>query len=355
MSGYRTVTYTSIDARLAQAWDKLWSNAANSSIFNHRRWFISIIAAYGITDFRIHACYKGRTLVGLIPLRSYRIFGIRVTGSVGNNFLYGASFLVADYSSDLFFAFFQPLFHDSNFYLTRIEEKSAQILHRLFPGIFFSVMAGVPFISCHPNPLRYRSHSRIQDFERTISKYTGRLEFKTDSHTDNISMSPKDIFDIEQSSVKKIRGKELFSNPVNRSFYENIFQNWPESIQVTYLIFDGKKIANITNFMAKKICFGIQIAYLKGFNFLSPGKLLTYHTLKNLPLETVDIYDFGAGMSDFKRQFTPEYFLEYDLYASPNIFILSWWKFINSLRRAKKVLIPEKYTLDNRYLFKHLK
>jgi len=51
-------------------------------------------------------------------------------------------------------------------------------------------------------------------------------------------------------------------------------------------------------------------------------------------------------------EFTSDYRVLYNIYYSPNFFVMLWWKLINKLRRLRQIIKPKKYTRDHEFLFK---
>lgn len=353
MNGYKITASNKLSKELKKSWEKLWLQAENANMFNSPRWFLTILKTCKPKKYQIYTCYKNSELVAVFPMTSLKKFGITVTSSIGNYYLYNTGFLVKKLDEELFKTFFTEILHHKNTYITRIDEKSAHLLHRLFPHTFFSIMAAVPYLEIKSNPFRYVSKSVSKEIERIVRKYNGKITNKTCDLHNNLNETLRTMIDIDQQSSKKLRSKDIFSKKENRLYFKNLIKHFADFIRIDVAYLNQVPFVYVFGLEYKKTYLYLQTAFLNDYRYLSPGKLLTHYLLSSLHKKNqVERIDFGAGINSFKQLYTPDYYIEYDLYNTKNVFIMTWWKFINLIRRTKKIYLHEKYTDDHKFLFR---
>lgn len=352
MYTYQIKVYKSLTGNFIRQWKELWSHSKNANVHNSYQRFLICVETYNIKDYEIYACYRNKKLVALMPVCSYRRFGIKVTGSVANNVYYNTSFLIKDYTKDLFKYFFMHVIPKSNFYITRVDSRSAEILKLLFPKLLLSVMAGIPYLDLNNDPLRFIPQSTLKKVRKILEKHSGKFKFEI--YDDNLEDLLKTIFLIERNSSKRLRTRDIFSKKDRREYFKNLVRYGHKLANIAMLYYQNIPIAYSFNLNYGNMFHCAQKAHLNEYKKFMPGKIVAVLLLESLRNTRVERIDFGAGVDSFKQELTPVYYLIYDMYFSKNIFVMFWWRSINAIRRLKKILVPERFTRDPEFLFRTL-
>jgi CelD/BcsL family acetyltransferase involved in cellulose biosynthesis len=353
MLKYQFSVIKETDEKFINEWYGLWQKAENSSVFNSYEWFLASKNSCNPNEIEIFTCRCRGKLVALLPVFYTRIFGIKVAKSLGYKFV-GTPFLMEKYETGLFKYFFSEIISRRHLYISKVDQKAAVLLHKIFPGMLYLLISVNPYIDRRLSPDGFISDTSHKRVRKIVSKYSDKLKYVTYDSKDNLDGYLKIMFDTEQESAKKLRKRDLFSNPDNRRFFANIVKYCSRFVRLNFLYFDDKPIAYTFNFMHKNIFSGYQTSYLQEYRYLYPGKIIITDDLESLKNTPVDIFDFGGGVSNYKQEFTPVYYFLYDLYLSRNNFAIYWWKLIYRIRRLKQLIFPEKYTRDHEFLFKTL-
>lgn len=351
---YRFEIIKHVDEKSIKQWKELWENGENANIFNSYGWFQTCIETYNIKNYEIHACFRDEKLVAVLPLRVYRRYGVKVSGTLCNNFLVDTAFLLESQDPELIKYFFNSIITKGNLYIHKIDNKSVDYLHHLFPGIFFSLMSANPYVDISKDQLSSVSKSTLDQIKKIIRKNPDQLRFNIYGGLDNLPSHLATMFNLEHNSSKKMRGMDIFSQSKNRDFFTNLVKNCGNLVRIGFLYYNNLPISYQFGFLYNNIFVAYQTSFLFEYAKLRPGKTMLYHLLENLKDNNVGILDLGGGVSTYKQEFTPRYRLLYDLYSSKNIFVITWWKSINLARRIKQIAFPKKFTRDHEFLFKTL-
>lgn len=347
---YQIKRLKQLDKETIKQWKSLWKHADNANIFNSYEWFLTCIKTTESKTYEIIVCYDAEKLVALLPLQAYRQFGIKVLGSISKEHLVDTPFLMETYDEELLRQFFTFVFTHKNIYLQKIDGKAVQIMHTVFPTLFFSLMSVNPIISLDSDSMI--SSSTIKQIKKIMRKNTDQLRFIM--FDNNLKKHLQTMFVLEKESSKKLRSMDIFSKRETKKFYQEVIKNCSELVRICFLYFNEVPIAYQYGYWQKESFVCDQIAYRNEYSRLRPGKTLLYfliEELKKSPLKTIDL---GGGISNYKIEFTHEYRLLYNMYYSSNMFIVLWWKIINIVRRAKQIIMPLKNTQDHKFLFKEL-
>lgn len=351
---YTSNLATNIDEQFILEWKALWEKSANATVFNSVEWFLTCIQADSIKEFLLVAVYNKDRLVGVLPLKKSKKFFIPVVSVLSSHFQVDTAFLIEKNDSELLEALFSYLMKKYNIYIPKIDENAVTLLQTLFPQVFFTLLSVNPIISFKNDPFLSASQSTMQQIRKIIRKNADQLSFSLYDGSHNLSKQLQIMFRLEQSSSKKTRKMDIFSDKKNVTFFRTICRKYPDAVRIGFLYYEKKPIAYQFGFLTKNVFIAFQTAYLFDYRKLRPGKTMLYYLIAKLKEDAVTLLDFGGGISNYKLDFTHEYTLFYDFYYSNNSLILFWWKLINKARRMKQVLHPEKNTRDHEFLFKEL-
>jgi CelD/BcsL family acetyltransferase involved in cellulose biosynthesis len=351
---YQTNIIKQLDEILINQWNELWEKAENATVFNSYQWFKTCIDTHNIQNYELHVCYKNGELAAILPLCTYKHFGVKVSGTLSNNFLVDTAFLVMKRDPKLLKIFFDSIRTKRNVYLHKVDNTSAKLLQQLFPDMFFSLMSANPIVDYSTDPLTFVSQSTIKQVKKIIRKNSDQIHFTNYYGKDIEQKHLESMFTIDQNSAKKIRSMDIFSDEKNKDFYRALAKNCSKNVWICFLYYDTIPIAYNIGFLYQDICMAYQTSYLSEYGKLRPGKTMLFQLIEDLKNKNVLTLDLGGGISSYKQEFTPKHIELYNVYYSKNKLIMLWWKFINTARRKKQMLFPKKFTRDHEYLFKTL-
>ena len=351
MNNYQIKILSSIDSRFVKEWQNLWKKSDNANLFNSYDWFVTCQNAGEVTHYQVFACYQDKELVAVFPTTSTKCYGINVTVPIGHTFIVDTAFLTKNYDHELLKHLFEKVLQ-KNVYITTLDEKITTILKLIFPNLFFSLISVNPYVNFENDPLRFFGGSKMRKLNHIIKINQENLEFREYNQNDDLEKQLNVMFEVEQHSAKKQNAKDIFSQEENRQFYINLVRYSKKFVKIFFLYYQNKPIAYGFCLLSGNKLIGYQTSYLAEYAKLSPGKIMVKYLLETLKDKSIEVFDFGGGVSAYKQQFTPDYFFQYNLYHSNNMFIMLWWKSINFARRMKQIVLPEKFTKDHQFLFK---
>jgi GNAT acetyltransferase-like protein len=346
---YQVKIINTIDNKLIKEWQELWKRAENSNIFNSYEWFLTSKTVNEKADYEFYVCYKEDKLVALLPVQQYRVFGINVFGTINKEHLIDTAFLVERYDKKLYKEFFSEIFKKRNIYMQKVDNNDVKILHELFPKLFFSLISVNPQMHLDKDPFESSSPSTISQIRRIIRK---NPEMRFEMFDDDLDKHMKTMFKLHKKSSKKVRQMDIFEDKKTKEYYTILTKNFAKAMRICFLYMGDLPIAYQYGFSYRDIFVGDQIAYHNDYSKLRPGKTIVYFLTEYLKNNKMRILDQGGGISSYKMEFAKEYRLLYNLYYSPNILIMVWWKLINTARRMRQVISPKKFTRDHEFLFR---
>jgi len=344
---YKITTVTSIDKQFIKEWQDLWKKAQNSTIYNSYEWFMTSLETGQNKEYEILTCYQNSNLVFVLPLQKYKVFGIKVLGTINKDHLVDTAFLAEKYDKRLYKAVFATLLK-KNIYFQKVDEKDVKIIHSLFPSLFFSLISVNPLMDYSNGPYDTVTPSTISQIQRIIKKNPG-LHFEI--YSDNLDIHMKTMFRLHDVSSKKVRSMDIFEDKQVKKYYVALTKNFTSTMRICFLYLDETPIAYQYGFMYRDIFAGDQIGYHNDYKKLRPGKTIIYYMADYFYKNNIRVLDQGGGISEYKMEFAKSFRSLYNLYYSPNMFVMFWWKTINKLRRFKQVRFPKKFTRDHEFLF----
>lgn len=352
MNKYQVKILHKINSELLSDWEDLWKQAENANIFNSYDWFVASEKSDQIKGLKIYAVYLDKKLVGLFPLTFTKCYGVPVAVPIGHKFIVDTAFLLKSFDPELIKTLFSEILKNENVYLTTLDETVVGLLKNIFPQLFFSLISVNPYVTFDTNPLSYFSGSKLRKLRQVLKVHANNLEFKEYNKHHNLLEQIQKMIGIEQHSAKKMRSKDIFSDNENVVFYTNLARYCKKFVRLFFVYYQKKPVVYAFCLQSAQKVIGYQTSYLPEYSKLSPGKIILRNILEQLATEDAEMFDFGGGVSAYKQQFTPKYLFQYNLYFSKNVLVMKWWKVINSIRRIKQMLLPEKHTRDHEFLFK---
>lgn len=352
MKKYALAILKKVDAKFIADWKNLWERSDNANIFSSPEWFELSIQSGNVETYEVFACYENVKLVAVVPLSMGRKFGIPAYTLLWDAHTVNTAFLIEKNDSNVIRFLFGEIAKRRNLYLSKIDADSAKNLKSIFPNLFHPIIFTSPYLEIDSNPLKYISKRNLKDIKKVMTREGENLEFELhDADSDLESLLPL-MFKIDMKSGKKQRAREIFSKEETRIFFRNLVKYCRKFVRIGVLSYKKKPIAYVFCFEYKKTFLGYQMSYLFEYRKLAPGKIMTTVLLKERLSKNVEIFDFSGGLSTYKQEFTPHFYHQYDVYFSPNNFVMAWWKLVNLARRIKKVKFPEPYTRDHEFQYK---
>ena len=352
MKKYQIKIIDQLDDAFIADWIALWNRSEHANVFNSYEWFQTCLEIEKIATYRIYACFKEEKLVAVLPLTRYMHFGIPVLGSLLNKYQTETPFLIENYDKELFKHFFANLMKE-NIFLQKIDNSATILIKKYFPKTFFTLMSVNPIISLSEDPFAQTSKSTKKTINKIIRDNQNSFRFV--GYKENLLHYLKEMYKLEAKSSKKLHAMDIFSKPETRKLFESMVKNSNKLARIYFLYYNNVPIAYQYGYEYKETFLCDQIAYNNDYAKFNPGKTILFYLLENLKVNNIKLVDFGGGISSYKREFTQEYRILYNMYYSPNVLVLSWWKAINLARRLKQILRPLKNTRDHEFLFKQFR
>lgn len=342
---------TSIDEALLAQWQNLWNRAENATIFNSAEWFFACLQAENTNEYTIITCYDGNSLVGILPLKKNKKFGIPVLSVMSTYYQVDTPFLLASYDKELLRQFFSYLLEKGNIYLTKLDYETVTKMQSLFPHLFFSLMSVNPCIPTTGELYTSMSPTLSGRIKKILRKNAGQFTFIL--HKDNLEKQLQTMISIDQASWKQGHHKDIFCEQETQKAFQAITRHCHRFVRIGFLYYQNKPIAYFFGFLYGKTFAAYQTSFLSEYRQLRPGQTALFCMMENLK-DSVTTIDMGGGISRYKMEFTQDYRLLYDVYYSKNDAVMLWWKLINALRRIKQIVYHTKNTRDHEFLFKTL-
>lgn len=347
---YKILILKEIDKKFIKEWQLLWDKAENANIFNSYEWFQTSMELNEKKEYEIIVCYQKERLVAVLPLQQCKVFGIKVFGTINKEHLIDTAFLTEKYDKRLFKKIFSIIL-DRSIYLQKVDEKDIKIMHDIFPNFFYSLISVNPIMNLCNEPYSTVTPSTLNHIKRIIRKNPG-LRFEM-YHT-NLDKHMSTMFKLHEKSSKKVRSMDIFDDSHVKNYYVTLTKKFARAMRIGFLYYENEPIAYQFGFTYRDIFVGDQIGYHNDYKRLSPGKTIIYLMVEYLKRHKINFLDEGGGISTYKMEFAKEYRLLYNIYYSPNMFIMIWWKTINKIRRIKQLMFPKKFTRDHEFLFKSI-
>jgi CelD/BcsL family acetyltransferase involved in cellulose biosynthesis len=134
------------------------------------------------------------------------------------------------------------------------------------------------------------------------------------------------LIEIENSSFKKSIYKSSLSDSRLRKLLLSLSGQGSKDLLINLLYYKDEPISFQYGFLSKGVFNASNMAYMASFADFIPGRLLTYLVLPELIKLGITKMDFSRGNSQFKREFTRDFYQQYLVFYSANFFIKSWWR-----------------------------
>jgi|GEM_PF-3563978 len=311
---------------LLSDWQKLWDCSSFSHFFNHPAWFLTCKEIYPSDSYRIITVSDNNGLAAVLPVHEERKFGVKTLACPGGKRLDRCALLYRDIGEEALSSLFGYLIAKRNFYLSEANASIAEAAKRCKEGIATRKSSVSPYIPLLKDPFAYLSPKQGKKIARLLKRLEGRLEFRRFfGEAEGIDTAVI----IDQKSRKAKEGRETFFGETDIRFLKGLIKNFGKQTVVETLYLDGRPFVFSLEFLYKNVCHAHVSSYDSSGHAFSPRKLLLRYTLPCLRREGIETFDFSRGTNSLKREFTPLFRTQYDIYYAKNPLVRMWWKAAN--------------------------
>lgn len=326
-------THTDLNEQLISDWEKLWHKSKFANIVNSPFWTIAAQKAFSGNQLRIITIYNNTTneLLAVAAFTKKKVNGIPVWTIPADEFANKTSLLVDFKDQKVARLFLKELFKLGTIYLTELTEDQIREIQRNTRAFTTWKHDVNPYIDFSKGKYGNMPNRRINNLFNRIK--TAKIDMKLiTTNNENSKKTLETCFSIETTSAKQSKGKSVFHRDDVKEFYRNLVGLNPSSIPVSILYFNDKPVSYLIGFLVNNIYQGSQKAYLTGFEYFNPGKLALIKVLDFYKENGNPAIELGRGSDRFKRDFTSDFQVLYNLIISKNNFIRIYIKNINTLK-----------------------
>lgn len=314
MNNFKTIEYSSVSRQLRKQWEVLWKTTASAHIFNSPEWFYACINTFNYQDIKIITSWENNQLRSIMPLVLENNLGIHLWMSPGGKFVDKSSLLTKNESVS-------PLVEklsNSNYYLQELEENLV-IQSYLMNKVRKSSLSS--YLPLEKDPFQFLNRKQRSKIFNRVKKHKEKLDFVSFY---NDSKALETAFAIDVRSYKADKGQATFISLLNRTFFQNLLRQFRKQFVVNILYYDQQPFVYDIGIIGKNTYFALNTSFDKNFKFLIPGKILLYFLLNDLQTRKITTFDFLRDYTTLKKEFTPFYQQQYDLYSINNVFSKYW-------------------------------
>lgn len=326
MNNYVATIHRTLTPELIERWQTLWDQSIEAHFFNAPQWFATARESFGIHDFIIITIEKESNLEAILPLVHETQFGVPVFCSPGERFVDKSSLLVRQNTPELLHLIVSQLKQLNSFYLQEVSGQVADMVTNNDKTIIKKSASTNYYLSLENDPLQYMSNKNRNKIKNKIKKYEGNLSYKCfRGDPEGLEV----VFEMDKRSTKRKQGKSTFVRERERNFFKQLIKEYGANVTVDVLFYDNIPVIYGIGFTAKKTFYACVTAYDDEYSFLSPGKMLHFYLFERLKTEGKTLFDFSRGVTVLKKEFTPLYNVQYDLFYTNNQLSRALWQVIN--------------------------
>jgi CelD/BcsL family acetyltransferase involved in cellulose biosynthesis len=271
----------------------------------------------------IVASFKNKKLIGILPLVLTRKYGVKSYLGPGNQYLDRCTLLVEENGQRVARELVKKLKKEVRFYLSGVDEEFSEGLINT-SGLNFRKTTICPYLELETDPNRFLQSKKRKRIIKALEEGQGNFWCKTflDFSEELLGI----LIEIENSSFKKSIYKSSLSDSRLRKLLLSLSEQGSKDLLINLLYYKDEPISFQYGFLSKGVFNASNMAYMASFADFIPGRLLTYLVLPELIKLGITKMDFSRGNSQFKREFTRDFYQQYLVFYSANFFIKSWWR-----------------------------
>lgn len=326
--------YTTFDSNLLEDWKNLWEKSGKNNAVSSPGWFQAAYNAFRPKSVAIVTVYtKTKNLIAIAPFFKSNLFGSSVFTFPAREFAFQDALLIEEDSLEAFYSLLKGVWQLGNVLLSPLDYQLAKLIHNKERNSYMFLTDKNPYINLSqyiygdfPEKKRKNLLNRIQKIDVPVY-----LLNTTEYDKKKLDL----IFHIDKESNKQLHGKGVFYRKDVQEFYIGLFQNIPSKLMTSLLYFGDIPIAYTIGFLSESIYIGSQKAYLSGYEYFNPGKILQLKLLDYCDQQNIKTFSFGFGYDRFKLDFTKNASDVYSVIISKNL-ILRYY-LLGSLYMRKKL------------------
>ncbi|MCL5667021.1 MAG: GNAT family N-acetyltransferase [Patescibacteria group bacterium] len=315
--------YEKLDSGLLEQWQKLWDKSPCAHFFNSPKWFSAFAKAYFPAGCSIVAAYENGSPAAFLPILKQKKFGITALTCPGGGHLAKLPLLAKENSREILGALAGYLAEKGSFYLPEVGQEAAGIMEKGGRKFVLREASVNPYFILNGDACYNFSERNKKQVRRKIKKFGSHLSLKSykGPNLEGLEIA----FALDARSAKRSKGLLTFTDWRDKQFYRNLAGEFGEQLVVDVLSFDSEPVIFSVNFIYGKVYHFYKTAYHADYGRIAPGKLLLYYKCPSLFEEGFKILDFSRGDSRYKKEFTPLFYRQYDLFYANNVLLKWWW------------------------------
>lgn len=327
MNNYTITIHRELTTDLLERWQQLWNDSTDAHFFNSPQWFLSCRASFGLTTYTLVTVEKEGIMEGILPLVHETKFGLPVLCSPGERFVDKSSLLLRKNDPSLLSILISQLTQMGTFYLQEVSTQIADAIVQENKTIIKKTASTNYYLSLENDPLQHMSNKNRNKIRNKITKYQEHLSYKC------FRGDPRGLdlaFEMDKRSTKRKQGKSTFVRERERNFFKQLLKKNGQNVTVDILFYDNIPVIYGIGFASKKTFYACVTAYDDTYSFLSPGKMLHFYMFERLKADGKMLFDFSRGVTVLKKEFTPLYHTQYDLFYTQNVLLKLIWQTTNA-------------------------
>lgn len=309
--------FTEISDKLRNDWEALWNNSTCANIVNSPAWTLAAKKAFNYRDLLIIAIYddEKKNILAISAFVKEKIFGVSAWTVPAREYVDKRSILASFEDEKIIDLMLSEVLKLGIVYLCCYKLDEALKMYgrattvNMFKGdvnMYLEFSGGR--YGKYPNKKRNNLLNRAE-------KENVKIKFITTTYSKDMG-ALETCFMIDKESVKRTKGKGVFHRPEARQFYKTLAELASENVPLSILYLNDKPVSYLIAFMVNGTFTATQKAYLEGFEYFNPGKLMTIKLLDYYCEKRLPIVEFGRGCDRSKHNFTSNYYVLYSLVIS---------------------------------------
>lgn len=298
---YQVLTHANITNNLELEWKYLWKKSNQATIFNSVEWYKTFCKVYKPQEKLIITIKKKNELIGICAFVKEKMFGFNLFIMPGAKYSQRSCFLFKSGNKRVKKYFINKISKIGNVLLTFQDKKDTKAYIKTEKNIFITKIINSPYLILNKNNdgnLILSKKNQILKKARNDEKHFKLLEMK--NHQKGLSI----CFNIDKYSSKSYNNYNVFHDKKLRNFYKLLCQQKKDTVNIFILYHKNKPIAYEVGFVNNYLYIDSERAYLKNYEYCTPGKVMLVKIAELLAKNNYSIFDLGPGEDNLKKAIT---------------------------------------------------
>lgn len=315
----KIIKFTEISNKLRADWEALWKNSSCANLVNSPAWTLAAEKTYSYKDLLIIAVYDDQeaNMQAIAIFVKEKMFGISLWTVPVIEFADRCTMLANLNDEDVMRFLLSEIAKLGIVYLPYCTQDEMIKMREYIPASKKFKSEVNLYIDFSKGKYGKYSKKRNNLLNRSENMKM-RLDIFTEVNA-NYSKALEVCFDIDKASVKQSKGKGVFYKNYAREFYKKLSKLSSGNMSITILYLNDKPISYEIGFLARDVYTSEQKAFLEGFEYYNPGKLIVIKLIDYYYEKGFAVMEFGRGCDRSKRDFTSNYHMLYGVIISKNI------------------------------------